>query len=85
MKQNFVNSVLKDEPLISPGVEGVRGLELGNAMLMSVLTRRPVELPLDGNAYEQFLKDMQKQYGGKKSLQTKQASPADMAASFSKP
>ena len=83
--ENFVRAVLKDEPLISPGVEGARGLEIGNAMLMAGLTRRPVELPLDGDAYEQFLKEMQRQYGGKKSLQTKQVSPGDMAASFSKP
>jgi predicted dehydrogenase len=83
--ENFVRAVLKNEPLISPGADGVRGLELGNGMLMSGLTRRPVELPLDGDAYEQFLKDMQKQYGGKKTLQTKAVTPADMAASFSKP
>ena len=83
--ENFVRAVLKDEPLLSPGIDGVRGLELGNAMLMSGLTRRPVELPLDGDAYEQFLKDMQKQYGGKKTLQTTAVNPADMAASFSKP
>jgi predicted dehydrogenase len=83
--ENFVRSILKDEPLMSPGVEGVRGLEIGNAMLMAGLTRRPVDLPLDAEAYEQFLKDMQKQYGGKKTLQTKAVSPADMASSFSKP
>jgi len=83
--ENFVRAVLKDEPLISPGIDGARGLEIGNAMLMAGLTRRPVELPLDGDAYEQFLKEMQRQYGGKKSLQTKQVSPGDMAASFSKP
>ena len=83
--ENFVRAVLTGEPLISPGVEGVRGLELGNAMLMAGLTCRPVELPLDGDAYEQFLKEMQKQYGGKKTLQTRQVAPADMPASFSKP
>jgi predicted dehydrogenase len=83
--ENFVRAVLKDEPLISPGVDGARGLEIGNAMLMAGLTRRPVDLPLDGDAYEQFLKDMQRQYGGKKSLQTQQVSPGDMASSFSKP
>jgi predicted dehydrogenase len=83
--ENFVRAVLKDEPLISPGVEGARGLETGNAMLKAALTRRPVDLPLDAGAYEQFLKEMQRQYGGNKTLQTKQVSPGDMAASFSKP
>ena len=83
--ENFVRAVLKNEPLISSGVEGASGLELGNATLMSGLTRRPVDFPLDGDAYEQFLKDMQKQYGGKKTLQTKAVSPGDMASSFAKP
>jgi predicted dehydrogenase len=83
--ENFIRAVLKGEPLISPGVDGARGLEIGNAMLMAGLTRRSVELPLDGDAYEEFLKDMQRQHGGKKSLETKRVSPGDMAASFSKP
>jgi predicted dehydrogenase len=82
--ENFVRAVLQDEPLISPGVEGARGLEIGNAMLMAALSRRPVELPLNGDAYDQFLRDMQKQYGGKKTLQTKAVSPGDMASSFSR-
>jgi len=83
--QNFVRAVLKDEPLMSPGVEGVRGLEIGNAMLMAGLTRKPVELPLDADAYEQFLQEMHRRYGGKKTLQTQAVSPADMGASFAKP
>jgi predicted dehydrogenase len=83
--ENFVRAVLKGEPLIAPGVEGAKGLELGNAMLMAGLTRRAVDLPLDGDAYEQFLKDAQQRYGGRKTLQTKAASPTDMGASFSKP
>ncbi len=83
--QNFVNAILKDEPLIAPGHEGVMGLELGNAMLMAGLGRKPVDLPLDGDAYDAFLKDLEKQYGGRKTLQTKQVSADDMASSFSKP
>ena len=51
---------------------------------MAGLTRRPVELPLDGEAYDLFLKEMQRQYGGKKSLQTRTVSPGDMASSFAK-
>jgi predicted dehydrogenase len=82
--QNFVNNILKKEPLIAPGEEGSKGLEVGNAMLMSGVTRKPVELPLDGDAYEQLLKDLDKQYGGKKTLQTRTVN-ADMATSFQRP
>jgi predicted dehydrogenase len=64
--QNFVNAILKDEPLICPGEEGVRGLEIGNAMLMAGVTRKAVDLPMDAGAFDALLKDLEKQYGGKK-------------------
>jgi predicted dehydrogenase len=83
MTQNFVNAVLKNEPLIAPGVEGVKGLEIGNAMLMAGITRTPVDLPIDGDAYEAFLKDLTAKYGGRKRLATQSRSPeAAMGASF---
>lgn len=82
--RNFIRAIQSDEPLIAPGAEGARGLEIGNAMLMAGVTRKPVNLPLDGDAYEQLLKDLHQQYGGKKTLQTR-AVQADMASSFSKP
>jgi len=82
--QNFVRAILNDEPLIAPGVEGIRGLELGNAMLLSGIRRRPVDLPIDAEEYEQLLKDLTKQYGGKKTLTAAGASRADMGASFPK-
>lgn len=80
--QNFVNAILKGEELIATGADGLRQLELGNAMLMSALTRRPVEMPIDGDEYEQFLHDMARQYGGRKSLETDTTISADMQASF---
>lgn len=54
---------------VAEGVDGVKGLELGNAMLMSGLTRQPVDLPVDGGAYDAFLEDLKQRYGGKKTLQ----------------
>jgi predicted dehydrogenase len=83
MAQNFVNAVLKGEPLIAPGAEGAKGLEIGNAMLMAGLTREPVELPLDGDAFESFLAELTKKYGGRKQLQPAGAGAGtDMSASF---
>jgi predicted dehydrogenase len=83
--QNFVNAILKDEPLIGPGEDGVRGLELGNAMLMSGITRQPIELPMDGDAFERFLKELDAKYGGKKKLEVRESVASDMGSSFSKP
>jgi predicted dehydrogenase len=82
--QNFINAIRNKEPLIAAGEEGSKGLEIGNAMLMSGVMRKPVELPLDGDSYEQLLQDLHKQYGGKKTLETK-AAKVDMASSFAKP
>jgi predicted dehydrogenase len=56
--QNFTNAVLDGKPLIAPAGEGLRSVELGNAMLMSGLTDKTVELPLDGKIYEKLLKKL---------------------------
>jgi predicted dehydrogenase len=82
--QNFVNAILKNEPLICPGDEAARGLEIGNAMLMAGVARQPVELPIDAAAFERLLKDLEKKYGGKKTLQAPADAVVDMGASFRK-
>ena len=53
--ENVANAILKGEALIAPLAEGVRGLELGNAMLMSGLKKTPVTLPIDSAAYAEML------------------------------
>ena len=83
LTENFIKSILHGTPMLGPGVEGIHGLEIGNAMMMSGLTRKPVELPVDGDTYDAFLSDMAKQYGGRKTLTTKKAD-VDMSASFAK-
>ncbi len=78
--RNFINAILKGAPMLAPGEEGVRGLEIGNAMLMSAMQKRGVDLPINGDEYDQLLLDLAKQYGGKKTLETK-AATVDMASS----
>jgi hypothetical protein len=81
---NFANAILKDEPMLAPGEDGEKALELGNAMQMAALTRKPVELPLDGAAVDAFHVEMAKQYGGRKKLETVAPTSADLGASFAK-
>jgi predicted dehydrogenase len=69
--QNFINAIVRGESLIAPGIEGIHGLEIGNAMLMAALTRQPVDLPVDPDAYESFIKRMIQKHGGQKTLQTR--------------
>ncbi len=80
--ENFVKAIVRDEPLIAPGREGVYGLELGNAMIYSGLTGRSVDLPLDESAYEQFIKDNIAKYGGKKAPAARSEAVDDVATSF---
>jgi predicted dehydrogenase len=53
--QNWVNSILYDEPLIAPGEEGIKGLMLSNAMLLSTWLDDWVDLPIDEELYYLYL------------------------------
>ena len=53
--ENFCNAILKGTPLIAPATEGIHGLELGNAMLLSGLKKKTVELPIDAQAFAKIM------------------------------
>ncbi|MDP6490871.1 MAG: Gfo/Idh/MocA family oxidoreductase [Kiritimatiellia bacterium] len=55
--RNWVNAIRDGEELLSPGVEGIQGVELCNAMLMSAWTGQPVDLPIDDDAYYDLLQE----------------------------
>ncbi len=57
MTQDWVNAVLKGTPLLAPGEEGIRGLMLSNAMLLSTWTDDWVELPMDETLFYDKLQD----------------------------
>jgi predicted dehydrogenase len=53
--ENFADAITEGAELIAPAEEGIRSVELGNAMLYSSLIGQPVDLPLDGAAFEREL------------------------------
>jgi predicted dehydrogenase len=53
--RNFARHLLLGEPLIAPGEEAVRSLELANAIWLSAVRGKPVRLPLNRRAYDAFL------------------------------
>ena len=53
--ENVAATILGKAKLIAPLAEGIRGLELGNAMLYSGLNDVTVTLPLDAGAYSRML------------------------------
>jgi predicted dehydrogenase len=56
--ENFADAILEGAPLIAPAEEGIHSVELANAMLYSSLTCAPVDLPLDGAAFERALNQL---------------------------
>lgn len=56
--RNFADAILDGVPLIAPAEEGLRSLELANAILLSSLEERPVDLPLDAGAWEARLEEL---------------------------
>ena len=59
--QNFTNHILRGEPLLAPGAEGINGLMLSNAAYLSSWKNSRVELPLDGQEFLTFLHKRQSQ------------------------
>lgn len=53
--KNFVNAILHGTPLLAKGQEGINGVTLANAMLLSSWTDSWVNLPLDDELYYQHL------------------------------
>ncbi|MFD2114428.1 Gfo/Idh/MocA family protein [Paenibacillus yanchengensis] len=53
--QNFVNAILHDEPLIAPGEEGIKGLMISNAMLLSTWLDDWVDMPIDEELFNEHL------------------------------
>jgi predicted dehydrogenase len=55
---NWVDAILKGTPLLAPGVEGIRGLELSNAMYLSTWLDDWVEIPVDEDLFYSKLQEM---------------------------
>lgn len=53
----FAGNILRGEPLVANGCEGIRGLTLSNAMHLSSWLKRPVEIPFDEDL---FLEELEK-------------------------
>ena len=54
--QNFADAINTGAPLIAPAAEGIRSVELANAIVLSTWTKKPVDLPLNGQSYARHLR-----------------------------
>ncbi|MGM7723822.1 Gfo/Idh/MocA family protein [Metabacillus sp. Hm71] len=55
--QNWIDSITKGTPLLAPGEEGIKGLEISNAIYLSSWLNEPVELPIDADLYYEKLQE----------------------------
>jgi predicted dehydrogenase len=55
--RNFVGAILRGEPLVAPGAEGLNSLELSNAIHLSSWLGETVGLPADAAKYRALLED----------------------------
>jgi predicted dehydrogenase len=55
VRNAFAAAILRDEPLIADGREGINGLMISNAMHLSAWTGKGVELPFDEQQFKDLL------------------------------
>lgn len=79
----FIQAIVNNDQsrLVAHASEGIHGLELGNAMLMSGLLGEPVKIPTPRTKYEKMLKDLAAKSKFKKPKSVKKAK-VDMGSSF---
>ncbi len=56
--QNFVEAILDGKPLIAPAEEGIHSVELANAMILSSIKNKTVDLPMDSAEYAVLLREL---------------------------
>ena len=77
--QNFTNHILNGEPLIASGCEGINGLSISNAMMLSTWKNDWVELPNDG---EEFYAELQKKIAGSKGKGAVETKIEDLSGTY---
>ncbi|WP_105616152.1 Gfo/Idh/MocA family protein [Vallitalea okinawensis] len=55
--KNFVDAILNGKELIAPGIEGINGLTISNAMHLSTWLDDWVELPINGDLFYEHLQE----------------------------
>ena len=65
---NWVQAILEGKPLLAPGIEGIKGLSISNAMHLSAWTDNWVELPMNENLFYEKLQEKIKNSSFKKQV-----------------
>ena len=76
----FANAILHGTPPIVQAVEGIHSLALGNGIMLSAFTGKPVEVPFDSDDYEQRLQALIRQSSFQKEVREQEIT--DLSKSF---
>jgi Predicted dehydrogenases and related proteins len=77
--QNFTNHLLNGEPLLAPGYEGINGLSISNAMMLSTWKNDWVDLPNDGS---EFYEALQQRIAESKGKTTAEGKVEDLSSTY---
>ncbi|WP_042458139.1 Gfo/Idh/MocA family protein [Neobacillus dielmonensis] len=55
--QNWIDAITKGTPLLAPGEEGIKGVELANAIYLSSWLNQTIELPVNPDFYYEKLQE----------------------------
>ncbi|BFH69383.1 oxidoreductase [Paenibacillus dendritiformis] len=80
--QNWTDAIRTGAPLLAPGEEGIHGLTLSNAMLLSAWTDNWVTFPLDEDLFHAELQKRIAQSRYSPAAPEEARAPADMSRSF---
>jgi len=77
----YANAILKGTDLIAKAEEGIKSIELANAMIYSSIKDEKVTLPLDGQKFYEMLQDLIKNSTFEKTV-VEASKEVDMTSSF---
>jgi predicted dehydrogenase len=80
--ENFANAIMNGETLIAPAGEGLNSVMLANAIMMSSFEGKPIDLPLDADAYERKLLSLIEASTFTKAAPKHAPSDSDLSKSF---
>lgn len=80
--EDFANAIINDTQVIAPAQEGINALEIGNAMLLSALKNKTVELPMDSAEFAVELQKLINNSTFKKEASAIEVGKEDFSTSF---
>jgi predicted dehydrogenase len=69
--RNFVDAILKGTKLLAPGIDGINGLQISNAMHLSAWTDSWADIPVNEDLFYELLQDRVKNSNYKKNINAK--------------